>query len=248
MELISDNPYKTDTPNRYYIHADADLRMGRSVTLRSEFTEFVLQEGYPCVGAQAAVNGNNFSIGDFGTMDNADTPNNLAYGLSEYLRSMSDAPSNFLTYIAIFPESEFSNEATFESALWTLLGQLNMEDSKHFDWCDQYSSDPSNEDFSFCFSGEGFFIVGLFPGSSRKARRFKYPAIAFNLQTQFDNLREKGRFDVMRDSIRDREMAFQGSINPMLADIGKGLQAPQYSGRKVGPEWKCPFLSQNVKQ
>ncbi|MDT7830435.1 guanitoxin biosynthesis heme-dependent pre-guanitoxin N-hydroxylase GntA [Pricia sp. S334] len=248
MELVTDNPYETEDGRRYYVDADTDMHIGRNKELRSEFMEFVLQDGYPCVGAQAAVNGDTFSIGDFESMDNPNTPKNLAYGLTEYLRAMKDAPSNFLTYVAIFPESGFSNEKAFEEALWELLGQLNTEDAKHSNWCQRYSSDPNKKDFSFCFGGEGFFIVGLHPGSSRKARRFKYPAIAFNLQLQFDNLRENGRFDLMRNAIRERELAFQGSINPMLADFDEGLQAPQYSGRKLGPEWKCPFIAQKEKK
>ncbi|MGB6151611.1 MAG: guanitoxin biosynthesis heme-dependent pre-guanitoxin N-hydroxylase GntA [Pricia sp.] len=245
MELIAKNPFDTDNNARYYYDSKSDGQIGRNPELRSEFSEFVLQKGYPCVGAQAAVNGNTFAIGDFGFMENGATPRNLAYGLSEYLFAMSGDPGSFLTYIAIFPESKFSGEKGFEKAMWNLLARLNAEDAKYFDWPQKYSSDPSKEDFSFSFGGEGFFIVGLHPASSRKARRFKYPAIAFNLQVQFDSLRQKGRFDVMRDSIREREMAFQDSVNPMLADFGKGAQAPQYSGRMVGAEWQCPFLAKN---
>jgi FPC/CPF motif-containing protein YcgG len=28
----------------------------------------------------------------------------------------------------------------------------------------------------------------------------------------------------------------------MLEDFGENSEARQYSGRKVGEEWKCPFL------
>jgi hypothetical protein len=98
-----------------------------------------------------------------------------------------------------------------------------------------------NTDFSYSFGGEAFFLVGLHPKSSRKARRFHVPAIAFNLHAQFEVLREKGRYEIMKQAIRQNEIEFQGSINPMLYDHGEGLEAAQYSGRKVASNWECPF-------
>ena len=244
MDIKARNPYRVQGGNRFYIKVPSESKENENHHLSSDFGNFILQDGYPCVGAQAAVNGGTFAIGDFGSMENPDTAKNLAYGLSEYLMDMSDSPSGFLSYIAIFPESGFADELRFETALWDLLKKLHDEDRKHSIWCPEIPKDPAENDFSFCFGEQGFFIVGLHPGSSRKARRFKHPAIAFNLQGQFDALREKGRFDVMRNAIREREIGFQGSINPMLADYGKGGQASQYSGRNVGRDWKCPFSVQ----
>ncbi|WP_373516564.1 YqcI/YcgG family protein [Pricia sp.] len=86
-----------------------------------------------------------------------------------------------------------------------------------------------------------FFLVGLHPKASRKARRFHVPAIAFNLHSQFEQLRKKGRYEIMKNAIRQNEMEFQGSINPMLPDHGKDLEARQYSGRNVTDTWVCPF-------
>jgi FPC/CPF motif-containing protein YcgG len=45
----------------------------------------------------------------------------------------------------------------------------------------------------------------------------------------------------MQQLIRAREMAFQGSINPMLKNFGKGAEANQYSGQAVSDNWPCPF-------
>lgn len=242
MEVLCQNPFNLEDGGRFYTGAGSAVPGHRMHDLKSEVSDFVLQEGYPCVGAQAAVNGGTFAIGDLCTMEGGDTAKNLAYGLMEYLIAMSDRPSDFLSYIAVFPESEFKGEIAFENALWDLLDRLHAEDRKHFGWNPAYSKDPADRNFSFCFGGTGFFIVGMHPQSSRKARRFKYPALAFNFQSQFDTLRAKGRFGILRNAIRERELRFQGSINPMLADQGEGLQAPQYSGRETGREWKCPFM------
>jgi len=67
--------------------------------------------------------------------------------------------------------------------------------------------------------------------------------MGFNLHWQFEKLREMGVYHKVRDKIRKRDTALQGNINPMLADFGDSSEAKQYSGRKVGGKWKCPFHS-----
>jgi FPC/CPF motif-containing protein YcgG len=89
--------------------------------------------------------------------------------------------------------------------------------------------------------GCGFFVVGLHPGASRDARRFWHPTMIFNLHSQFEQLRAEGRFETIRDTTIERDVALSGSPNPMLAAHGKGSAAAQYSGRKVNANWKCPF-------
>ena len=103
------------------------------------------------------------------------------------------------------------------------------------------SDDPKDENFSFSIAGKAFYVVGLHPNSSRKARQSPYTTLTFNLHWQFEKLREMGTYQKVRDRIRDRDVALQGSINPMLEDFGNNSEAKQYSGRKVDKEWKCPF-------
>jgi FPC/CPF motif-containing protein YcgG len=59
----------------------------------------------------------------------------------------------------------------------------------------------------------------------------------FNLHSQFETLRDDGRYDKLRESITERDTAFSGSRNPMLAVHGDASEARQYSGRQVGAEW-----------
>ena len=206
-----------------------------------ELQGFIKQDGYPCVGARTAVNSNSLTVGVFKKIADSDTAKEVAFGLMEYIERLKGKPSNYLTFVAIFPFDSFDDEQGFEDGLWHLLNELHELDREHYRWSPEVSKNPEDAQFSFSFGEEGFFIVGLHPESSRKARRFKYPAIAFNLHGQFENLRKKGRYDVMRDAIRNNEMDFDGSINPMLNDFGDGLEAPQYSGRQVNSNWKCPF-------
>ena len=211
----------------------------------SRFEAFVRQDGYPCMGAQAAVNGKTFALGVFNSMQDYDVVPNLMDGLSQYLGDIKGKASSFLTYIAIFRRDDFADEVQFEKALWKLLSRLHAYDAKTHPWSGEVSNDPSHKNFSFSIMGEPFFMVGMHPQSSRKARRFEYTAIAFNLHEQFENLREKGRYKHLKSAIRENEIEFSGSINPMLNDFGDGLEASQYSGRAVGKDWKCPFDPSN---
>jgi FPC/CPF motif-containing protein YcgG len=50
-----------------------------------------------------------------------------------------------------------------------------------------------------------------------------------------------GVYHKVRNKIRERDIALQGNINPVLEDFGERSEARQYSGRQVESNWKCPF-------
>jgi FPC/CPF motif-containing protein YcgG len=95
--------------------------------------------------------------------------------------------------------------------------------------------------FRSASAGRLFFIVGLHPNASRKARRFEAPTLVFNLHDQFEQLRADGRYGKLRERILERDIRFSGSVNPMLATHGEASEARQYSGRAVDEAWVCPF-------
>jgi FPC/CPF motif-containing protein YcgG len=103
-----------------------------------------------------------------------------------------------------------------------------------------------SSDFSFSLGEEAFFIVGLHPGSSRPARRFRHPTLIFNPHAQFDELRSLNRYEKMKNIVRKRDILFSGSINPMLSDYGNASEALQYSGRHYGSEWTCPLKTMHA--
>ena len=123
--------------------------------------------------------------------------------------------------------------------LWKQLQLLHEADDQ--EWDKSVSNDPENSNFSFSLAGKAFYMVGMHPHSSRKARQSPVPALAFNLHWQFEKLREMGTYQTVRDKIRERDTELQGDINPMLQDFGENSEARQYSGRKVDGDWKCPF-------
>ena len=72
---------------------------------------------------------------------------------------------------------------------------------------------------------------------------FAWPTLVFNAHTQFEQLRERGKYKSIQATIRAREYALQGSYNALLSDFGEQSEARQYAGRPVGQDWHCPFHS-----
>lgn len=217
--------------------------------LADAFRTFVNAPAFPCVGAKSALGRGQmrFVVGrsiTSGWDDLRIYPNllNLAAGYRA-------DPVLFQSLVVLFEEDAGLDEATFENNLWARLQSLSEKD----EWLGQsadprVSDDPDDPHFSLSFGGEGFFVVGLHPNASRPARRFERPALVFNLHDQFEQLRELGRYEKLRDSIVERDVALAGAANPMLARHGTISEARQYSGRQVDPDWVCPFQGRKGAQ
>ena len=149
----------------------------------------------------------------------------------------------YTSFVVVFSDHEPMDETSFEKHLWARLQGIHNHDSAP--WDPRVSSDPAALDFSYSVGGQGFYVIGLHPGASRPARRFNRAAIVFNLHQQFETLRQDGQYERMRDVIRERDAAYSGSTNPMLADFGAVPEARQYSGRVTPDAWRCPFQSRH---
>lgn len=225
------NYFKPEEPEQ---NSDPGIR-----EINQEFIERIDAIDYPCLGAKSALHTNHYRIGKYGKMGEPDTTISLSAHLKTYIEETLSSNSKYMTMVAVF-EDEISSEIDFEQKLWLQLQKLHDADRDSV-WDPTVSNEPDDKNFSFSFNGFAFFVVGLHPHASRKARQFSHPAMAFNLHHQFEQLRENDQYEKMKTVIREREIAFEGSINPMLKDYGEGLEAPQYSGRKVDKSWKCPF-------
>ena len=211
----------------------------------------ISNETFSCVGAKAALNGDLFRFGFYQKMNAPETNQLLAHDLRIFAAEQKNVETNFASFAAIFGDQVFENEFVWEESLWAQLKNLHEIDRKQFVWDTSVSSNPEDVNFSFSIAGTGFFIVGLYPKSSRKARRFSRMALVFNPHALFDRLRENGRYNRLQKTIRKRELKLQGSLNPNLSDFGTQSEARQYSGRAVEENWKCPFharMSKNAKK
>lgn len=216
----------------------------RSQEIHRDFTAKIDAGDYPCLGAKAALHTGAYRIGIYGRMHTPESTEALGRDLQAYIRETTRLDSQYMSMIAVF-DDQAGSEEEFEEKLWTQLQALHDSEKAGQPWDPAVASDPESDCFSFSYFSSAFFIVGMHPHSSRKARRFPHLALAFNLHRQFEQLRDNENYEKMKQTIRQREMEYQGSINPMLSDHGEGSEAAQYSGRKVGKDWKCPFHPRN---
>lgn len=209
------------------------------------FRAFVKSDSFPCIGAKSAMVRDQLVIAEFGDIDSAAGDIKLRQALEGFIEQLEFDSPVVQSFVAIFSGPDGLSETAFERALWNRLQSLhNLDVVEGRGWAENAARDPQSAHFSMGLLGEAFFVIGLHPNASRPARRFRYPALVFNSHEQFERLRADGRFDKMKQIIRERDKALAGSVNPMLADFGAGSEAAQYSGREVGPDWKCPFTPQ----
>lgn len=210
--------------------------------IADEYKSFILEKDHPCIMANTVFSMDQYSIHTYETLGSKTTASLLLKAIEAYIENYDFNAKSFESLIAVFPETSIETELEFENLLWRQLQFIHEKDS--FAWDSKVSDNPEDPNFSFSIMGHAFYIVGMHPKSSRMARRAPYPTIVFNLHAQFEQLREMGAYHKVRDKIRQRDKALQGSINPVLEDFGTSSEAKQYSGRNVGKAWKCPFHKQ----
>lgn len=212
--------------------------------LTARFRTYVQDRAFPCVGAKSAVGRNQMRFIVARDMRSAWDDLRIYAGLLDFAAAYRENSNLFQSLVVIFETPETLSEDQFEACLWTRLQSLADKDAWHGqDYDDRVSSDPDSPHFSLSFGGEAFFVVGLHPSASRPARRFERPALVFNVHDQFERLRAENRYEALRSSIMDRDVALAGAPNPMLARHGEISEARQYSGRAVNSDWRCPFAA-----
>lgn len=210
--------------------------------LADQFRDAVRDPSFPCVGAKSALSRGNMRFVVARDIRSGWDDMRIWPAIFEFVADYRADPGLFRSLILLFEQDAGLDEEGFEAALWSRVQSLSHKD----EWLGQVpdprvSHDPDDPHFSLSFAGEAFFVVGLHPQASRPARRFPMPALVFNLHDQFERLRAEGRYEKLRESIIERDVAVAGSINPMLARHGSVSEARQYSGRAVDADWKCPF-------
>ncbi len=210
--------------------------------LAERFRAFVRQPAFSCVGAKSALSRDQLHIMVARDIRSAWDDLRILPELHEFAAGYALQPKLFQSFVVLFEGPDEITEGAFEQHLWARVQSLSDKDR----WLGQahdgrVSPDPTNPHFSLSFGGQAFFVVGLHPGASRLARRFERPALVFNLHDQFEQLRADGLYPRLRDTILDRDLALNGSHNPMLARFGDNSEARQYSGRVVEDDWRCPF-------
>ena len=210
-------------------------------TIIREFQQFINDTSYPCVAARAALSRQHIPCLVTDHMACPKDDSDILRFLYEFVTQFRLSQCQLHSAAIIFKNPEKITEEMFERFLWQRLQSLSDSDAIHFDYDVRVSRDPSAPDFSFSLGGEAFFVIGLHPGSGRRSRRFKYPAIVFNPHAQFEEMRKTDKYQKLQRIIRKRDILYSGSINPMLSDFGEASEAFQYSGKVYQQDWTCPL-------
>lgn len=206
------------------------------------FGQFIEDRAFPCVGAKAALHASQLEIMVARDITSSWDDLRIYPSLLSFARGYAVEPVLFQSFAVVFDGPLELDEAGFERALWDRVQSLTEKDVHGREAPDlRVSADPDDPHFSLSFGGQSFFVVGLHPRASRRARRFERPTLVFNLHAQFERLRADGRYEKLRAQILARDAAYSGGINPMLARHGETSEARQYSGRVVGEDWRAPF-------
>ncbi|MFD7660961.1 guanitoxin biosynthesis heme-dependent pre-guanitoxin N-hydroxylase GntA [Actinosynnema sp. NPDC059797] len=208
-----------------------------------QFAAWVRGPGFTCLAARSALRRGTLTLRVYRDLASAADDERLHADLVDFVAGIPVERTALAAFCAVFRAPGRGSEEAFERDLWDRLTALRRVDAREFSWADDVSSDPDSPHFGFSVAGHPFFVAGLHPGASRISRRFAYPALVFNSHRQFRRLRQTGAYAGFQRRIRALEIALQGGINPMLSEHGTASEAGQYSGRAVGPDWRCPFRS-----
>ena len=209
--------------------------------IHEEFILFSTATDFPCVAAKDAAQKGRISIM---VADHLACPKddaailNFIYTFTDNYRNSKEG---FHSAAVIFKSPGNIPEEIFDGIMWQRLAALRTIDEKKYAYDSRVDPDPSSPEFSFSLMEEAFFIIGIHPQSSRPARRFQYPTLIFNPHAQFTEMKKNSRYEKMKTIVRKRDLAFSGSVNPMLTDFGTASEAYQYSGRRYVSDAKCPF-------
>jgi len=204
------------------------------------FDAFLQHPDFPCVGARSALHTGRLRHATYGSMGSVEAAQALCADLQAFSEEFPDPGNQPVSFVALFNDV-IEDELSFERRLWEHLQVVHDLDRQTHAWDPSVSDNPSDDQFSMSIGGRAYFVVGMHPKASRLARRSPMPCLVFNFHNQFESLKQSGKYTSMQTAIRKRDLALQGSINPVLARFGESSEARQYAGREVPADWVCPF-------
>ena len=221
----------------YYYHHNGNLME----QLKKQFLKFIADPNFPCIGARATAKNKSIDILIAEDLNSPTEDTQILVMLYKFIRNWKKYKDHLQTACIIYKTPHTQSEKQFEESIWNRLQKLHELDCEIYPWDATVSPKVSDPTFSYSIGGQAFFVVGLHANSSRKARQFKYPTLIFNLHAQFELIRNNNIYEKMRDKIRESDLLYSGSINPMVEDFGAHTEAIQYSGRHVPSSHLCPF-------
>lgn len=207
----------------------------------SDYKAYVDKKTFACIAAKAALAKQQIKCMLAGHLACPKDDEDILQFIYDFINDYRNSEDLYHSAAVIFKGPEKSNEALFDEFMWQRLQALSDKDATRFNYDSRVDKDPNGSNFSFSLGGEAFYIIGLHSGSSRLTRQFSYPTLVFNPHAQFEQLRQTQKYDNMKAAVRKRDVAYSGSVNPMLKDFGTGSEVFQYSGREYDASWECPL-------
>lgn len=211
------------------------------------FQKQIAAKNFPCIAAKAALGKNQLHYMVASHMACPHDDDNILQFIYNFIDTYRANASLYQSAVVIFRQPVMIDENMFELFFWKRLQSITDRDARNYKYDARVSKDPTNSTFSFSLKEESFFLIGMHPASSRPARRFAYPAIIFNPHAQFEALRAAHRYENMKRTVRQRDLLYNGSVNPMLSDFGEQPEVFQYTGKKYDASWQCPLKINHEK-
>ena len=207
----------------------------------NEYLDYIGNKEFPCVAAKAALGRDQikcFVANNMMCPADDEIIINFIYDFIDQYRMSSEL---YHSAAVIFKGPLHLDEALFDKMLWQRLQAISNIDAQHYNYDERVNADPASSEFSFSLKKEAFFIIGLHPSNNRSTRQFKYPALVFNPHAQFQQLKETAKYTNLKNVVRKRDIAYSGSVNPMLEDFGNASEVYQYTGKIYDHTWECPL-------
>ena len=214
--------------------------------LIAAYKEYIAAKEFPCVAAKAAFAKEQIQCMVATHMACPKDDHAILQFLYSFVDHYRQSDEMYHSAAIIFEQPTALTEEAFDDFLWQRLQSLSAMDAARFPYDGRVDGDPASPNFSYSLKEEAFFIIGLHPGSSRAARQFSYPTLVFNPHGQFEQLKETAKYQNLKNVVRKRDMAYSGSVNPMLEDFGAASEVYQYSGRRYDNQWQCPLKINHV--
>ncbi len=217
------------------------MKISESQAIIGKYKAYLTNKEFPCVAAKASLSQEQIKFYVANDMACPKDDFGILQFVYDFVDEYRQAKEIFYSAVVIFKGPKALNEVKFDELMWQRLQELSDLDAQKFDYDKRVATDPESKNFSFSLKEEAFFIIGLHPASSRSSRQFSYPTLVFNPHAQFEEMRKIGSYAKMKSIVRKRDIAYSGSVNPMLKDFGEYSEVYQYSGRQYDKQWQCPL-------
>jgi len=209
---------------------------------QSAFTDFAAMvaneaNAFPCIPARIGFLSNHLRYSFIGDPREEQSIMTLAQCLKEYDK-YSKTFGKYTTHAIFFktPEDMLKNfnVEEYRNLFWSILNNLTKFDD--VDWPEEIPTDPSQQQWEFCFNGEPYFISCATPAHKlRKSRHFSTLLMAFQPRWIFEEINDSTVFGrKLKKLIRQRISEYDAI--PAHPDL-------KWYGQEDSYEWKQYFLS-----